>query len=55
MNEVIYLNLESSGWLYLGAVRFFNFGVHLPTLVLFGAIVFVALRARKIVRDKNAR
>lgn len=55
MNEVIYFNVDSSGWLYLGAVRFFDFGIHLPTLILFGAVVFVALRARKIIRDRNAR
>lgn len=55
MNEVIYFNVETDGWLYVGAVNFFNLSLHIPTLILFGAVVFVALRARKIIRDRNAR
>jgi hypothetical protein len=55
MDEVVYLNVESSGWLFVGAVNFFNFSIHLPTLVLLGSILFVGLRARKILKDKNKK
>jgi hypothetical protein len=53
MNEVVYLNVESSGWLFVGAVNFFNLSLHIPTLILLGAILFVGLRIRKIVKDKK--
>ena len=55
MNEVMYLEIEKTGWLFFGVVRFFNFGMHLPTLFLVGSILFIALRARKIIKDKNKK
>jgi hypothetical protein len=53
MDEVMYLEIEKSGWLFFGVVRFFNFGMHLPTLFLVGSILFVALRFRKTWRDRK--
>lgn len=53
MNEVIYLNVESDGWLYVGIIKFFNLSLHTPTLILLGAILFAGLRIRKIVKDKK--
>lgn len=54
MNEVLYLNIESDGRLFFGIIRFFDFGIHLPTLFLLGSILFVGLRARKILKDKRS-
>lgn len=53
MGELVYLELETSGWLYVGVVRFFNFGIHAPTLFLLASIAFVALRFRKTWRDRK--
>jgi hypothetical protein len=55
MGELVYLELEKSGWLFLGVTRFFNFGIHIPTLILAASILFVALRTRKIIKDKNKK
>ena len=51
--EIIYLELDKYGWLYFGVVRFFDLGIHVPTLILLGSILFVGLRARKLIKDKH--
>jgi hypothetical protein len=53
MNELMYLELEKSGWLFFGVTRFFNFGIHIPTLLLVGSVLVIALRIRKNLKSKR--
>jgi hypothetical protein len=53
MNELMYLEIEKTGWLFFGVVRFFNFGMHLPTLFLVGSVLVIALRIRKNLKSKR--
>lgn len=52
-SEIMYLELDKYGWLYFGIVKFFNLGIHVPTLILLSSILFVALRFRKTWRDRK--